>query len=313
MNFNKIEVNGNQNIVIQDINGSQITLNVNDNSEIKAFFDKHQKEVNEILALLKNRNEPILKQFGEKIYNFSTINTAIFDAAVLRYCSIQANEVTFSLDSKVIAAEIFASSHEKVNILVVTETADFIQEQLQNIGCQDVLQHYSFALEYWKPYRKEACILDLLKEFQEKTGYRLKVGFVGKGFLANSIKWKNSRKKTLLILDLLALTRTENANFAKIFDDNDVGGCLFPLDVEHSQNAITFAHTQKEKTFSHLSGNIHHFHTHCKDILPSYKGLIQIELEVKHKADLFRRLSNIAHYHLEVKPKYTFNEEVVDL
>jgi GTPase SAR1 family protein len=75
--INKIEVNGDNNIVIQDVNGSHIYINSDEG--VKQLYEDFKQEINEIKRLLENQQEPVLQQFAEKIYNIEKANTVIFN------------------------------------------------------------------------------------------------------------------------------------------------------------------------------------------------------------------------------------------
>ncbi|MBK6771235.1 MAG: hypothetical protein IPG78_03630 [Ignavibacteria bacterium] len=61
-----------------------------------------------------------------------------------------------------------------MNILVITETIGFMENKADEIGCNEIKQHYGSGLENWKPFRNSESIVDLLKEFETKTDYNIK-------------------------------------------------------------------------------------------------------------------------------------------
>ncbi|TAE13954.1 MAG: hypothetical protein EAZ95_10320 [Bacteroidetes bacterium] len=305
-NINDISVNGDNNIVVQGTNNSTITINTQNSAEIKAFCEEHKAQMNIILELLKGRQEPILKQFGEQIYNIHTIGTANFNQAVLRGCTIQAGKANFYVDNEALVQAFFQASNEPLRILVITETAGAMQKILPT-HFEEIERHYSFALEYWRPFAGEKDITDLLKEFQEKTGYQLEVGFAGVHTWQNYLVEKHTKtlkircKNTILVADSFALDHTRNATLAKVFDDFNVGGCILPLQQNLSDDAVAYAKKLQADIFPTLSESMGEFHENLKDFVSNhYHGLVQVELEVHSKADFFRRLANIAHYHLGV-------------
>ena len=77
--INSITTDGNNNINIQDVNGSTINLNITDNKAIEEFIAAHKAQTAEMLALLQEKQEPALQQFADKIYNIQKIETANFE------------------------------------------------------------------------------------------------------------------------------------------------------------------------------------------------------------------------------------------
>lgn len=306
-NINNISVQGDKNILVQGDNNS-VVLQVENTTEIETFFEEHKAQMNTILELLKGRQEPILKQFGEQIYNIHTIGTANFNQAVLRGCTIQAGKANFYVDNEALVQAFFQASNEPLRILVITETAGAMQKILPT-HFEEIERHYSFALEYWRPFAGEKDITDLLKEFQEKTGYQLEVGFAGvhtwhEHYTERSKSTlENCCHHTILIADSFALAYGLNEALAKIFDDLKVGGCLLPMPQDLPTDTAQYAQARKTSVFSKLSERVTNYPDHLRDFVKGkepIQGLVQVELEVHSKADFFRRLANIAHYHLGV-------------
>jgi ABC-type phosphate transport system auxiliary subunit len=71
--INKINIDGNGNIVLQDVNGGDITVNYNDTTEIQKLLDKiTDKQTFEIKKLIGKQNKTILdeiRKIQEKIDN----------------------------------------------------------------------------------------------------------------------------------------------------------------------------------------------------------------------------------------------------
>ena len=68
--IDKIGVTGNENILIQDINHSRITINMNNPSEITDFFINLINRLDEIECHLTKSNNEILNQFKTKFFEF---------------------------------------------------------------------------------------------------------------------------------------------------------------------------------------------------------------------------------------------------
>jgi len=69
--INKIDIEGNGNIILQDVNGGNITVNYNDTAEIQKLLDKiSDKQTFEIKKIIGKQNKTILdeiKKIQEKI------------------------------------------------------------------------------------------------------------------------------------------------------------------------------------------------------------------------------------------------------
>lgn len=74
--INSVKLDGNNNIVIQDVTGSHIYINSDEGA--RKLIEDFGKEIGEIRNLLKQKQEPILQQFAEKIYNIAKIENANF-------------------------------------------------------------------------------------------------------------------------------------------------------------------------------------------------------------------------------------------
>ena len=94
--INKITTDGNNNIVLQDITGNDITININDTKAIEKLIADHSDKINVILDLLKQSKEPALQQFAEQIYNIQQINNSNFNAHGATIDIRQAQNVTIS-------------------------------------------------------------------------------------------------------------------------------------------------------------------------------------------------------------------------
>lgn len=64
-NNNQISIDGNNNIVLQDINGSHIYINSDDG--VRKLLQEHEGRMQEILSLLKAKNEPRIEQFAQRV------------------------------------------------------------------------------------------------------------------------------------------------------------------------------------------------------------------------------------------------------
>lgn len=71
MSNNQIAVDGNNNIVLQDVHGSHIYINSDDG--VRKLLQEHEGKMQEILSLLKAKNEPQIAQFAQKVDQIASI------------------------------------------------------------------------------------------------------------------------------------------------------------------------------------------------------------------------------------------------
>jgi DNA replication protein DnaC len=97
--INNISISGDNNIVFQDVNGNvKIEVNADDEgarkliAELQRNSANFQQEFDEIRDYLKQRKEPVLQQFADKIYNINYIENANFNGKY-EVCILKANIV----------------------------------------------------------------------------------------------------------------------------------------------------------------------------------------------------------------------------
>ncbi len=243
MKINKLPIDGNGNIAMQDITNSTINIS-NIPDEIKKFVED-------------------LTSWLEKETKF--INILVISTTQDRLVSI--NEIN-------------------------TE----IKEQLKT--------HYNVEPKDWKPYKNEDSILNLICDFHTKSGFKIKAYFIDDFEIDSrellSFLQEDFRKQTILIVDGIALYFKNNYDFAKVFDDSAIGGCLLPICNKHSKEIKELFIQSRLKTFPNIDDYYHHKFN---------RQYMNIELHIPTKEDLYRRLTNIAVKHLhipETHPKNPF-------
>ncbi len=143
------------------------------------------------------------------------------------------------------------------------------------------LQIITIASETWTPFQNET-ILELLKEFAEKSKLGLHLVFVQSWDVTqqlhrNKIKGTLGRQ-TIFILHKNAIENPANQHLIKCIDESQ-GGLLAPLaEAVDWEKALPTAYTNWRKTFD--------------------EPFMFIDLGVIDKEILFRRLTDIAHYHI---------------
>lgn len=68
--INNVYNEGNNNIIIKGISGSTITINVENQVEIKEFFELHKNQINRIFEILELNKTMILVEFQEHLLDF---------------------------------------------------------------------------------------------------------------------------------------------------------------------------------------------------------------------------------------------------
>jgi hypothetical protein len=189
-----------------------------------------------------------------------------------------------------------------LTILVLSTT----QARLQTLAAQPmgepfwpaVLAQHGASPQDWQPYNAER-VSELMLAYHLLSGFRVEALFVDGWDIADEqdiISEIKSvlRKKTVLIVDGMALHFAENAALAKLFDEDEIGGCLVPIWQQHPPKLHDHLQSKAFDVFSHLNTVFHKkFHVSC----------VFTELSVPTKETLFRRLTNIATKHLLLQPE----------
>lgn len=234
MKLNRINTDGDGNIVINDIDGSTITVNVN-TEEVVEFINSLKKQA--------NRKNP-----------------------------------------------------DKIRILVLSTTSTRIgnfQKELEEPIPQFDGQ-YGEEPAFWKPFKHQEPIIDLLKEFQDRTEFKIDAFFVDSWSIDEEFKIdieERFRKELIVVVDCNSLRCPINQKLISAFNHSSIGGGIIPICESFSE--------EEKKQFKNLCKiNLSNW-LRCKyDYLG--RAYINIELEVPNKFMLFRRLTNIAVKNLDV-------------
>jgi len=194
-----------------------------------------------------------------------------------------------------------------INVLIITTNIDNISKYLStNVNLED---YYGSEHKDWKPYKNESIIIELLKEYQTKSGFRIKAfildsqNFDVETTLINRLKLR--QENTILIADGLALSFMGNQKIANIFNHNNIGGCLIPICTTHTANILQRI---KENIFSVFYTLVEYINNYSEIYLEEKvdNGFVHIELNIPNKNELFRRLTNIATLYLQPIPTRQF-------
>lgn len=202
-------------------------------------------------------------------------------------------------------AKLLSRNKTVAKIIIIVSTLNLIKQEIENkkikeFDISDISDFLSNEQKNWKPF-KNKNILQILKEFQEKSGFSIKPIILDSGnlnideYLIDEIKYE--KKKTILIADGISLHFENNRKIAKVFNDREIGGCLLPIFKKQNENIKQFMMKNNLKTFSSLfrySNNYSENFLHKKQD----KGFIHIDLQVPDKNTIFRRLTSIMTLHL---------------
>jgi len=183
-----------------------------------------------------------------------------------------------------------------LNVIVLATTNDKVKVFMENENAPYMpIESYGEEVPHWKPFIEDESIAQILIDFQQQSGFRIEAYFIDdielNDELISHLK-DDISPKTILIVDCVSLYFQNNKQFAKIFDKNDIGGCVIPICEEHSKKSKERMIELYQHVFAHLNQC---FWNRLK------KEYMHIELNVPCKKRLYRRLTNIAVKKLNVK------------
>ncbi len=222
---------------------------------------------------------------------------------VIQGVSLSKIEITQHLDPKSFAQELqkYFQNKKHISVVVLSIRPEKIKTVLETnklaFSFVEIAEHYGTEYKDWKPYLLENQLVQLLKEYQEDSGFEISVFFVDnlnpiadQTFL-DKLKWR--MKEIVWIIDTFALLSEGNQHLIDKFDHAQIGACLIPLTTSQLKPTIYQSVQQLIKT--HLK-TLHNFINSYADFVVEQidTGLIHIDLEIKDKHTLFRRLTAIA-------------------
>jgi hypothetical protein len=183
-----------------------------------------------------------------------------------------------------------------LKILVISTNSEKIKG-CKEIDANNVFELYGNNPSDWRPFTTDNnSIIKLLNEFQEKSYFRIKVYFIDNVNIEDR-EFKRSlkleiRKASVLIVDGFSLLFDTNKQFAELFDEDTIGGLLYPICEKHSKDVKDMLIKIRNEVFDNLTD-------YTNNVFNKQFGFI--ELEVPNKNSLFRRLANIAILNLRLK------------
>lgn len=178
-------------------------------------------------------------------------------------------------------------------IIVMSAEKDAIENPASDLAAD---RNHS-SIEKWKPFgdTEDVNILDLLREYQQESGYPIRVVFLYPRKLTPDAKARldQVRRQLTFIVDCLALQafHAQESTWLDKLNSANVGGCIVPICKTYSSGFRAFMHHQRETYLDSLG-------FFFKDYKKFY---VHIELEVQDKWTLFRRLNTIAYLRMRLE------------
>jgi hypothetical protein len=188
-----------------------------------------------------------------------------------------------------------------INVMVLTSTLSKIQAKNQQLFSTN---NHGNELWDWQPFDDLNSIKDLLKDYQDKSGFKLNSYFIDLG----DIKMKSleiSRLKALcanllVIIDGASLLFEGNKHLIKeVFNVPTIGGGLVLVDKKNSADVASFIVEECKNVLDSLLD----FHNHYSDIfliLQNDSGYFHFDFEVKEKEMFYRKITAIAIAHMKI-------------
>lgn len=181
-----------------------------------------------------------------------------------------------------------------LNQLVIDKTLPKKQRDKLTQWSQEQYGEHVFD---WKPFTNGETIGELLKEYAHQSKFDVQTLLPN---IYNRLDiLANHKNRIIVIVDCLSLLYCNNkknkGRIATLFNQiNEIGGLLIPICEQADADIRKHLITERDDTFEHL-------------FTPYYQSGLQqayiyIEITVPNKNELFRKLSNIAAKHLELKP-----------
>jgi len=191
---------------------------------------------------------------------------------------------------------------EPLTIFILTTVWDRLKNYVSNNV--NFEKDYHSKTEDWKPFNNEKRLLDLLADYQKKSGFKLNVFIldcidaVPSDDLIDDLKAE--RNHIVWVIDSFALCCGGNKKLAEILDEPLIGGCLIPCDDKLKEDLEN--HQIHKSNTATTFRSLTNFTTNYYDRFLGKKndeGFIHVDLEVRTKHTLFRRLTAIAYFRLK--------------
>ena len=179
------------------------------------------------------------------------------------------------------------SGKAALTVVVITANQEQIKQNGKKYNCKVPENRYHPTdLDQWQPFESPEKIKELFAEYQQKKGFPLQYQCVHE-FPCDDLEtreWiRENRQNMVLWADLLALNEN-NEDFAKYFNDGEIGGLLTSHCVADHEETTTFVATQSKKMFQNRKDDFENYKKECGNIA----------FGISNKEWLFRILTNIA-------------------
>lgn len=198
---------------------------------------------------------------------------------------------------------------EPLTIFILTTVWERLKSYISNKDSFGA--NYHTETENWKPFSKEVRLVDLLAEYEKKSGFKLNI------FILDCIDaipsydliddLKAEKNHIVWIIDSFALCCGGNKKIAEILDEPLIGGCLIPCDDKLKEDSAN--HQLHKSNTENSFRSLTNFTANYYDRFLGNKndeGFIHVDLEVRTKHTLFRRLTAIAYFRWKEKKQKEF-------
>jgi hypothetical protein len=207
---------------------------------------------------------------------------------------------TIDVDKLITSLNVLQNS-ATINVLVLTSTNAKIQAKNRLLFSDD---SHGNDLSDWKPFDDTNSIKDLLKDYQDKSGFKLNAYFIDLGddkFESLEISRLKALCENLLILiDGASLLFEGNKHLIKeVFNVPNIGGGLVLVDKRRSADLRLFVVEECKKVLDSL----HDYHSHYSDtflVLQQDSGYFHFDFEVTDKETFYRKITAIAMAHMKI-------------
>jgi hypothetical protein len=198
---------------------------------------------------------------------------------------------------------------QKMNILVLSCAQNEILSKRKNNKPPKVnewiMNQYGNTIGDWKPFKADNTIAELLAEYKGITHFDME--FI-EPYPENFTFISENKDKIVAIIDsfVFKYMETDRKRIADIFAQihDNIGGLLMPI-CERADAELYQLMLEAQKEFSIVFYN-DYYHNDL------HRCYIHIELNIPNKAELFRRLSNIAIGKLDIKSPIPIVKYVTD-
>lgn len=267
--MNEIQNEGNDNIIIQDVSNSTITVNAN--GEIK----KIKNDLETLINLLK-KHQATKVQNGEKIYNIDELKNGNFADIIhqthYHYHYKQGETTTHPF-----------------YLWVLSGRKSDIDKKAQ----KEIEKRYGESSTTWQPFENDKNIAEIIKEYKNKVDFEVRERFLAINPIQEEeeTQFYKTIDKIVLLLDPFIIQNKDH-EFLQNFNSDKTGGFL--ILICQSVSFELFSYIREKLDF------MKNFKKPYKCYLDYKEKYFHFMFPISTKELLFRTLSNIAFAHLKI-------------